>query len=238
MMLGYGVHLVDLSAALRAAKAVMASSETMQVVTLNPEMMMQGEADAEMGGILRGSELALPDGAGLVWALRRRGHSVKRLPGIEFADALLSEAAAQGLSVAIIGAEASVLTDALSNLQKRYPTLTLAYTHHGFFKADSAEESAIVDACVLAQPSVVLVALGVPRQEKWIHRYRNRFSGCVLVGIGGSLDVWSGRTKRAPAIMRALNLEWLYRITSEPWRIKRTYKPLPAFVVRVLSEKP
>jgi N-acetylglucosaminyldiphosphoundecaprenol N-acetyl-beta-D-mannosaminyltransferase len=231
-LLGYPVHLVDKGKAEAFVKARLSTGKTLQVVTLNPEMMMQGDLNPELGGILKDANLVLPDGAGLVWALRKRGHSVKRLPGIEFSESLLGWAAETNQPVAFIGAAQDVLTLAIENLQKRFPGLRVVYQHHGFFQPGE-EERQIVQACVEAQPKIVLVALGVPRQEIWIHRYKSLFSGAVMVGVGGSLDVWSGKTLRAPAWMRRLNLEWLYRITSEPWRIKRTYKTLPMFVVKV-----
>ncbi|MCE3235697.1 MAG: glycosyl transferase, WecB/TagA/CpsF family [Vampirovibrio sp.] len=211
----------------------MRTQQNLQVVTLNPEMIMQGDQDPELGRILKSAGLILPDGAGLVWALRKHGHAVNRLPGIEFSEALLQWAAEQGLKVAIIGARQDVLDLAIQNLVQRYPNLQITYAHHGFFKP-GPEEEAIVQASVAAKPQIVLVALGVPRQEKWIDQYKARFQGATFVGIGGSLDVWSGLTQRAPGIMRRLNLEWMYRITTEPWRIKRTYKTLPLFVVKVL----
>ncbi len=194
---------------------------------------MQGDQDLELGRILKSAGLILPDGAGVVWALKKQGNAIQRLPGIEFSEDLLKWAAEAELPVAIIGATQEALDLAQQTLQQRYPKLQIVYSHHGFFKP-GPEEDAIVADCITAQPRIVLVALGVPRQEKWIDQYKERFSGTTFVGVGGSLDVWSGLTQRAPSLMRRLNLEWMYRITSEPWRIKRTYKTLPLFVVKVL----
>jgi N-acetylglucosaminyldiphosphoundecaprenol N-acetyl-beta-D-mannosaminyltransferase len=233
-LFGYPIHLVSLPQAQSLVEEVLNAGENLQVVTLNPEMIMQGDQDPELGRILKTAGLILPDGAGVVWALRKQGHMVQRLPGIEFSENLLKRAAEQGHPVAIIGATQEALDLAQKTLQQRYPQLNIVYSHHGFFKATSPEEEQIVQACANTKPRVVLVALGVPRQEKWINQYQDRFEGTAFVGIGGSLDVWSGLTQRAPVLMRRLNLEWMYRITTEPWRIKRTYKTLPLFVVKVL----
>ena len=232
-LLGYPVHLVTSLQARTFVKNAIEQRKTIQVVTLNPEMIMQGDQNRELGDILRSSELILPDGAGVVWALRRQGYQVSRLPGIEFSESLLSWAEEAGRPIAIVGATRQALELAVETLQKRHPKLKIAYSHHGFFKTDD-EENLIAQSCAAALPKIVLVALGVPRQELWIQRHRHLFPGATLIGVGGSLDVWSGRTQRAPAWMRALNLEWLYRITTEPWRIKRIYKTLPLFVVKVL----
>src|SRR6478609_217790 len=239
-LFGYRVDLIDLSEALQKAwDFVLSSSSTCQVVTLNPEIIMQGEQNRAFGDVLKSAELALPDGAGLVWALKRRGLPVNRLPGIEFSEGLLKKAEAEQVPVALIGAEPEVLTLAVDSLKRRFPKLQFSYTQHGFFPQE--EEQAIAEACAKTQPRVVLVALGVPRQELWISRYKSLFPGSVMVGVGGSLDVWSGQTKRAPALFRKLNLEWLYRISSQPFgkqgRLKRTYKVLPMFVVKVLLAK-
>ncbi|WP_373532197.1 WecB/TagA/CpsF family glycosyltransferase [Vampirovibrio sp.] len=231
-LLGYPVHLVDKTQAETFVQEALSRQKTVQVVTLNPEMMMQGDENPVLSQILKAADVILPDGAGLVWALRKQGHSVSRLPGIEFSESLLKWAAETNQPVALVGAAESVLALAVENLQTRFPGLRIVYQHHGFFKPDE-EEAKIVQACADALPKIVLVALGVPRQEIWIHRHKALFPGAVMVGVGGSLDVWSGKTLRAPAWMRRLNLEWLYRISSEPWRIKRIYKTLPMFVVKV-----
>lgn len=232
-LFGYPVHLVSLQQAHSVVEAAIQAGQNLQVVTLNPEMIMQGDQDLELGRILKSAGLILPDGAGVVWALKKQGNAIQRLPGIEFSEDLLKWAAEAELPVAIIGATQEALDLAQQTLQQRYPKLQIVYSHHGFFKP-GPEEDAIVADCITAQPRIVLVALGVPRQEKWIDQYKERFSGTTFVGVGGSLDVWSGLTQRAPSLMRRLNLEWMYRITSEPWRIKRTYKTLPLFVVKVL----
>ncbi len=233
----YPVHLAEMAEALDFAKSRVAYGKTAQVVTLNPEMIMQGEQNTDLGRVLKNADLVLPDGAGLVWALRKKGHVVKRLPGIEFSEALLAWAADTDQPVALVGAAEEVLALAVENLTVRFSGLRIVYQHHGFFKAGQ-EEAEIAQACAQAQPKVVLVALGVPRQELWIERYKSLFTGAILVGVGGSLDVWSGKTLRAPAWMRRVNLEWLYRITSEPWRIQRIYKTLPMFVVKVCLAGP
>lgn len=233
-LFGYPIHPVTLDAGLRSAEAAIAAGDTMHVVTLNPEMLMQAEQDVELGLILRQSGLSLPDGAGVVWALKTRGHrQVQRLPGIEFSESLLALAADKQYRVAIIGARPEVLETAIARLKERYPALNLVFEHHGFFSS-LEEEGRIAQQCAAASPQVVLVALGVPRQEKWISRFGPLFRGAVLVGVGGSLDVWAGAVQRAPRLYRSLNLEWLYRVMKEPWRLKRIYKTLPLFVVKVL----
>ena len=121
-------------------------------------------------------------------------------------------------------------------LQEHYPKLHIVYAHPGFFPDQNMEDS-VANACAKAQPQILLVAMGVPKQEKWIARYKTLFPETVCIGVGGSLDVWSGMIKRAPKVLRKLNLEWFYRITTEPWRLQRIYKSLPLFVVKVLLNR-
>lgn len=235
-LFGFPIHLVTLVDGQAQVEQALLEHRNFHVVTLNPEMLMAGESDPELGRILKNADLVLPDGAGVVWALRRRGHDIKRLPGIEFSENLLRWASGIGYRVAVVGASQEALDLALDTLKSRYPDLQLVYTHHGFFRS-AGEEQQVAEACAASQPHILLVALGVPRQEKWIARYRELFRGTTFVGVGGSLDVWSGKTRRAPRLMRMLNMEWVYRIAKEPWRIRRTYKSLPLFVVKVLLSR-
>jgi N-acetylglucosaminyldiphosphoundecaprenol N-acetyl-beta-D-mannosaminyltransferase len=231
----YPVDVLTPNQALQRAIDAVAQQHTLQVVTLNPEMLMAGDDNPALGVVLKQAGLVLPDGAGLVWALkhRRLAMNVQRLPGIEFAENVLAYAAKHQWRVAIIGAAPEVLAQAVDRLRERFVGLNLVYTQHGFFQ----DAMPVIQACEQAKPQLVLAALGVPRQELFLaNDLLPRLSGGVVgVGLGGSLDVWSGVKKRAPAVFRALNLEWLYRITSEPWRIQRVAKPLPTFLWRVLS---
>ena len=234
ILFGYPVHLVTCSQAAQYFQEVIQAKQNVHIVTLNPEMLMQGEQDPALGSILKNASLVLPDGAGLVWALKTRGYrSVQRVPGIEFSEEALAIAAEKGYRVALIGARPDVLDRAIANLQERYPGLQVVYAHHGFFES-AEQEAAVAQACAETSPQLLLVALGVPKQEKWIAEFKPLFTQTVFIGVGGSLDVWSGVTRRAPWFFRTFNLEWLYRITSEPWRIRRISKTLPLFVVKVI----
>jgi N-acetylglucosaminyldiphosphoundecaprenol N-acetyl-beta-D-mannosaminyltransferase len=221
----YRVSLASRPEALASVQATVKAGQNCHVITLNPEMIMQGLENPELDSILKEANLILPDGAGVVWALRQQGETLARLPGIEFADSLLKWACEERKTVALVGAKPETLTLAIQEV----------YHHHGFFQ-DEAESNTVAEACARENPALVLVALGVPRQEVWIKQHVSKFSGAVLMGIGGSLDVWSGKTRRAPALFRLLNLEWLYRITTEPWRLKRVYKTLPLFALKVLLQ--
>jgi N-acetylglucosaminyldiphosphoundecaprenol N-acetyl-beta-D-mannosaminyltransferase len=233
-VLGYPIHTDTQAALLIRLDTALAQGGHPHVVTLNPEMLMAGDADPDFGEILKTADVVLPDGAGIVWALRRKGYAVKRIPGIEFAENLLEDAARTGQPVALIGASPEVNQAAQSALLNRFTGLKIAYAHHGFFESET-EHALVARQCANTQPRYVFVALGVPRQEQWIRQYRSWFQQpTVFVGVGGSFDIWSGLKKRAPAVFRQLHLEWLYRISSEPWRIRRVAFTLPMFVVKII----
>ncbi len=235
-VLGYPIALGGSLTLLDAVLQHPPKAGGLHVVTLNPEMIMRGEEDPHFSEILKQADFPLPDGAGVVWGLKRQGIQQARIAGIEFARALLHRLHEQAdpRGVALLGAKPEVMTLLPEMLLQAFPNLKIAFTQHGFYPA--TEEDHLVDAMVKAHPRLVLVALGVPRQETWIAQYRHRFAPDTLfVGVGGSFDVWTGQIQRAPKLWQRLNLEWLWRFTLEPWRIKRSLFPLLRFVKNVLT---
>ena len=201
-----------------------------QIVTLNAEMTMAARANPELGAALAAAELVIPDGAGVVWALRRQGIRVRRSPGIELAHQLLEYAARHRWRVALVGASPEVMALLRERLAADIPDLDLAYTIHGYQEPEAWP--AIEAELQRARLDLVLVALGVPRQETWVQRLHQGQPG-LWMGVGGSFDVWSGRKKRAPHLMGRLHIEWLYRLIQEPSRWRRMLA-LPAFVLAEL----
>lgn len=204
-----------------------------QIVTLNAEMTMAALADPRLGAVIQAAELVIPDGAGVVWALGRQGHRVRRSPGIELAHRLLRHAADHGWRVALVGASPAVMAHLRQSLGEALPGLQLVLTSDGYLRPEAWPE--LEQRLLSAQPDLVLAALGVPRQETWIHGLAGRRSG-LWMGVGGSFDVWAGTKKRAPGWMRALSIEWLYRLVQEPSRWRRMLA-LPEFALAVLRER-
>ena len=201
-----------------------------QIVTLNAEMTMAALSNPELGSAIAAADLVIPDGAGVVWALKRRGYRVRRSPGIELARALLEQAARLGWRVALVGASPEVMALVSTRLSAEIPGLNLEFTLHGY---QSLEQwPGLEQQLRAAQPDLVLVALGVPRQETWIQRMHQGQPG-LWMGVGGSFDVWSGTKQRAPQWMSRLQIEWLYRLIQEPSRWRRMLA-LPEFAWAVL----
>ncbi|MBW4532066.1 MAG: WecB/TagA/CpsF family glycosyltransferase [Aphanothece saxicola GSE-SYN-MK-01-06B] len=204
-----------------------------QIVTLNAEMTMAARADPALGAAIEAARMVIPDGAGVVWALGRQSYRVRRSPGIELARRLLEHAAAVGWRVALVGASPAVMDQLRERLAHDLPNLQLVFAVHGYQPAEAwpGLESQLLQC----RPDLVLVALGVPRQETWIQALPQPRTG-LWMGVGGSFDVWAGVKKRAPGWMGALQIEWLYRLIKEPSRWRRMLS-LPAFAWAVLQER-
>ncbi len=209
------------------------SSSVSQVVTINPEMFAQAEKDSEFKKIIDNAELVIPDGVGVKIALKLKGIDASRIPGIDFARKLLEYCAQNGLPVAIVGAKEEVINKAVENLKSEIEGLNIVYYRNGYFN----DNNEVYKELRNANPKLVLVATGSPKQEVFIYNAKNVLSPCLMVGIGGSLDVWSGTVKRAPVIFQKLGLEWLYRTLSQPERFKRIFPALPLFLLKVLTYK-
>ncbi|PSN20429.1 glycosyltransferase [filamentous cyanobacterium CCP5] len=203
----------------------------LHVVTLNAEMAIQAEQLPQLGHIIQTAELVIPDGAGVVLYFRIKGKRVSRAPGIEVAEALLHQLTASE-SVFLFGGGPGIAQQAADHWRQRSPQLAIAGVQHGYL--DDAGQSALLENLVALQPSVILVGLGVPRQEYWIAQYRHLCPKSIWIGVGGSFDIWAGTKTRAPAWMGNNHLEWLYRLYQEPWRWRRMLA-LPRFAWKALT---
>ena len=204
-----------------------------QIVTINPEMISAAQSNPEFADIIKKAELVVADGIGVEIGLKILGYSVKRIAGIDLGKALIEKFTASGKSVAMIGAKPGVVDSAIVNLTKEYQNLNVVYSHDGYF--DNDED--IIESVISANPDLILVALGSPKQEFFIHNIKEKLPNSTLIGLGGSFDVWAGVVERAPKIYQKLGLEWLYRTLKEPKRFKRIFPTLPLFVLKVLKER-
>jgi N-acetylglucosaminyldiphosphoundecaprenol N-acetyl-beta-D-mannosaminyltransferase len=233
-VLGYPVDLVDKPEALSLVSAAWQKEKPLHVVTLNAEMVIAAQQQQELDRVIREAHLIIPDGSGVVFALRLNGHQSSRLPGIELAHAALELAVQEQKSIALIGGRPEVIALLKEQLESKYPGIKLVYTHDGYF--GEAEEQEIFAQIKDSGAQLILAALGVPKQEFFIDRLQAAKIEAVLIGVGGSFDVWTGLTKRAPEGFQKLHLEWLYRLLSEPWRWKRMLSALPNFALQVIFD--
>lgn len=201
-----------------------------QVVTINPEMIEYGLKNSDFAQILHNADLVIPDGVGIKIGLRIKGVNAARIAGIEFSRNLIGECAKNNFSVALVGAKPHIIEKAAENLKKDFQNLNIVYVQDGYFK----NVNDVFWGLGEKNPQLVLVALGSPKQEHFITEYRKDHPETLMIGVGGSFDVWSGEVERAPEIYQKLGLEWLYRTVKEPQRFKRIFPTLPRFILRVL----
>ena len=222
-----------MSEALARGEELLCGEGTHYVVTPNPEIVETCRKNAEANRAVNGAALVLPDGIGVIYGAKMLGTPLKeRVPGIEFGTAMLERCAALGKTVYLLGAKPGVAEAAAENLKKKLPGLQIAGTHDGYFRDDAA----VAGEIRASGADMALVCLGAPKQELFMADY-GKATGCnLLMGLGGSLDIFAGFAQRAPEFYCRHNLEWFYRLIKNPSRIGRMMK-LPLFLVHVVGAK-
>lgn len=231
--MGVGFDALTPEEALERAFALSFESGCRYVVTPNPEIVWLARKQPELLEALNRADLVVPDGIGIVYAARILGTPLPaRVPGIELAAGLLRRMADSGDPVFLLGAKPGVAERAADRLKQEYPGLRIVGTGDGYFQ----EDEPVIERINACKPRLLFVCLGFPRQELWMARYRDQIDAGLMLGLGGSLDVFAGDVKRAPMIWRRLNLEWFYRLICQPSRLGRMLK-LPVFLLSVVWER-
>ena len=230
-ILGVAVDAVTMPEAVAAVEYYMDARAGVTVATANAEMIMRATKDAALRDVLAAAALVVPDGAGTVWAARHLGHAMpERVAGYDLVQELLRRAPATHRRVYFFGAAPGVAEKAKAKAEQLYPGIKIVGVRDGFFSVDMND--AIISDIRTARPDLLLVALGVPKQEKWIHEHLAALGVPVAIGVGGTLDVMAGVMKRAPRWMQKATLEWLFRGMLQPKRAGRLLA-LPKFVLKV-----
>lgn len=202
-----------------------------QVVTVNPEFVMEARRNAPFRECINQAALVVADGMGIVWATRLVGKPTpERVTGTDALPEVARRCAAKGYRLYLLGAAPGVAEVAAARLQEIAPGLQIAGTYAG--SPAPAEEDEIIERIQAASADIVCVAYGAPAQELWIYRNLAQLPAAVAIGVGGAFDFLSGRQLRAPGFMRQIGLEWLYRLYREPRRWRRMLA-LPQFAVLV-----
>lgn len=233
-ILGFEVDLFNFNEALIFVHQHLKANRGLHIVTINPEMISMGNKNQEFGRILNEADLSIPDGVGIKLALKIKGINQENIPGIEFAKKLIGLCSLEGYAIGLVGAKEEIIQKAAENLRKEFENLNITYIHNGYF--DANQEEIIKEEIKNIEPKVVFVAMGAPKQEIFISKLKEQMPRTVFIGVGGSFDVWSGKTKRAPEFYRKMGLEWFYRAIKEPSRFRRIFPALPLFLVRVIME--
>jgi len=234
-VLGVGFDDITIGQAVSRACEIMRGSEKKAyIVTPNPEIVWVCRQNETLRSIINGAGLVLPDGIGIILGACILGTPIKggRIPGVDFVAALFGAMAEFGGSVFLFGAKPGVAEEAGKKLAEKYPGLKVAGVADGYFSDDES----VIETINAANPSLLLVCLGAPKQELWMAGNAWRLHVPLCAGLGGALDIFAGTAKRAPVFFQKLGIEWLYRIAREPRRLKRGLR-LPLFLLAVIRKR-
>lgn len=228
-LLGMRVDRVDMEGALALITRFIAErTPPRHIVTADASMVVTASEDPEFAAIVEQADLVTPDGAGILWATKRQGTPVTaKVSGVDMAARCCALSAEKNWRIFFFGAAPGVAEEARARMLARHPGAQIVGFRDGFFKPE--EEAAVVEQIRAARPDILLVALGIPKQEKFIHRHKGALGVPVSIGVGGTLDVFSGTARRAPVWMQNSGLEWAYRLASNPKKISKVAL-LPRFV--------
>ncbi len=202
------------------------------IITADSSGVVQAQSDPEHFKLFQEADLVTPDSIGIVWAAKREGKPVpERVSGVDLVDRICALSADHGYRIFLLGAAPGVAELAAEKLRLKHPGCRIVGTRHGYFPADS--DDLVAHEIAETKPDVLFVAMGIPRQEKFINATKNIIRARVAMGVGGSFDVFSGKAKRAPELVQRLRLEWLWRLILNPKKISKA-RALPVFAWKVL----
>lgn len=205
------------------------------ILAVNTEKFMQIRQDLFLKDLFENASLLVPDGVGAIWAIRwKYGLRAERVPGIDLMMNICKLAAERGYRIFIFGSQEEVNKKVAEKLRFMYPGIRIAGRCSGYIHDGEMER--LIRDINRSRADILFVALGSPKQERWIMDHVQRLNVKICQGIGGTLDVLAGDARRAPALFRKLPLEWLYRLIMEPKRIRRQLV-IPRFLYKVFTEK-
>ena len=233
-VLGVPISLLDMQETLDTIESVVRDGGSGHVCTVDASGLVMAQSDPDLAEIYRSALLATPDSHGVVWALQYRGKpNCKRVSGVEIADKLCALSSRKGYRLYFLGAAPGVAELAAERIMLKHPGCRIVGTRNGFFTED--DDGLVAQEVAAAQPDVLFVAMGIPRQEKFIARWQATTGARVAMGVGGTFDVMSGKIRRAPRWVQAIRCEWLWRLLQDPRKIGKV-RLLPKFVLAVLRE--
>ncbi|MDP1731214.1 MAG: WecB/TagA/CpsF family glycosyltransferase [Devosia sp.] len=220
--LGAPMHLLTMAETLAIATEAMAQKRPLHHTVVNVAKLVNMRSNAELRQDVSGADLINIDGAGVVWGAHLLGiRAPERVAGVDIMENLFRICAERGFRPFLLGAEAHVLDAVRRRLGRDYPGLVVAGAQDGYFRPEG--EEGVVATINASGADCLFVAMPTPRKERFLHRYRSQLTPSFVMGVGGSFDVYGGKVSRAPRLVRAMGLEWLYRVLQEPRRLWRRY---------------
>ncbi|HOA55138.1 MAG: WecB/TagA/CpsF family glycosyltransferase [Acetivibrionales bacterium] len=234
-VLGIPVDAVTMAEAVEKVGRFIEEGGKHVIFTPNAEIIMQAQRDPELKDILKNADMLTADGAGVVLASGMLGNRLpEKVSGVDLVQEIFRTFASKGLRCFLFGARPGVAEEAAVNIIKDNPGIVVAGCRNGYFSDEECDE--IIAEINKSAPDILLVALGAPKQEKWISKHLDKLDVKVCIGVGGTLDVLSGKVRLAPEFFRKSGLEWFYRLCREPRRAKRMLD-LPRFMLRVIQAR-
>ena len=234
-ILGLRVDRLSVDEALSTIDRFIAEKTPHTIVTADASMAVIARRDPELHAIVDSADLVTPDGAGILMASRLLGVPVKyKVSGVDLVMRLCALSSGKGYKLFFLGAAPGVAAEAAVKARDKWPGTHIVGVRDGYFTPE--QEPSVLEQIKAAAPDIVMVAFGIPKQEKWIDRNKAALGVPVFMGIGGSFDVLSGRVKRAPVVMQRFGFEWLYRLIQNPRKISKVMT-LPQFAFLVLRQR-
>lgn len=222
---GFNVNLLSFDEVIKALVCAINDEKNLHVVTINPEIIQNAKKNFDLKQIINDAEIVTPDGVGVKIALKMKGIKQEQVTGVDLSKKMLEIAADEKFKVALVGAKPEILELVVQNLKNKYENIEIVYSHDGYF----SDFDPIIKDVINSGAKFLLCAMGSPKQEFFISELKKQAKGIVMIGVGGTFDVLSGKVQLAPEIYRKLGLEWLYRTIKQPERFKRIFPTLPIF---------
>ena len=233
------IHSITQAEALQQIELFIQSNKPHQIVTVNPEFIIEAQQNHAFKNILLQADLAVADGSGLIWAARYTKQSLSnRITGVDLTSAVASLAAEKQYKLYLLGGVDPVAREAARALKSQYPHLSIVGAEAGLAyqpdNEDTEQIQSLIDHIRKVKPDILLVAFGAPKQDIFIAKHKEELQVSVMMGVGGTFDFLAGRVKRAPQLFQALWLEWLWRLGQEPKRFKRIWRAVIIFPLQVI----
>ena len=221
---------IDVNSALKRVCCAIENKKNFQIITINPEMIINAQKNKEFFNVINSADLIIPDGIGVKIALQLKGIKIHKIRGIDFSRELIKLSCKKGLKIGFLGAKEEIIQKAKENILNKYKNINIAYVHNGYFD----NENKIIEEIRHSDVKILLVGMGSPYQEEFIRKLKQTLNGTVMIGVGGSFDVYSGTIKEAPIFYQKLGLEWMYRTILQPERFGRIFPLLPLFLIKCI----
>lgn len=231
---GYRIENLSFNEAKNRITEFLKENKKAIITPINPEKIIKSLKDEKLKEFLLNSDLLLPDGYGIIFASKILGlHIKERITGIDMFESLLDYANEKGLSIYLLGTHEEILEKVVERVKKEYKGIEIAGYHKGFFD----NPQIVLDDFQNKKFDFLFVAMGSPKQEYFIYDNYNKINAKIFMGVGGSFDVFSGKFKRAPYLIRKFGLEWFYRFILEPKKRFPRVVQLFKFIILVLKER-